>query len=86
MQKREKILDNVASFAGNTAGIVSGLHRNIREDVKSRIDEVIDRLDLVPREDLTRTQSLLDKALKDIEALKQRVDDLENTKKTKKKK
>jgi len=67
MQKREKILDDVAKLAGGTVSIASGMAHNIREDIKSRVTEVVDRLDLVPREDLERVETLLQNAIKEQE-------------------
>ena len=81
MQKRERILDDVAKFAGGTASIVSGLTQNIREEVKSRVIEIVDRLDLVPREDLERVETLLQNAIKEQEELKLRIEKLEKKKK-----
>ena len=81
MPNREKILDNVAQLAGGTAGIVSGLGRNIREEIKSRVDEIVDRLDLVPRQDLEALQIRLDEALKIQDDLKLRIEKLEKKKK-----
>lgn len=81
MQKREKILDNVAQLAGGTASIVSGLSQNIRAEIKSRADEAADRLDLVPRQDLERIEAMLQKALKEQKYLKLRIEKLEKKKK-----
>lgn len=81
MQNKEKLLDNVAQLAGGTASIVSGLSRNIREEIKSRVNEVVDRLDLVPREDLETLETRLEKSLKEQEDLKLRIEKLEKKKK-----
>lgn len=40
-------------MAGGTANIFGGMGRSIHEEIKSRVDEMATRLDLVPREDLT---------------------------------
>ena len=81
MQNREKILDNVAQLAGGTASIVSGLSQNIRAEIKSRIDETSDRLDLVPRADFERLEAMLEASLKEQEELKLRIEKLEKRKK-----
>lgn len=49
---KEKVLDDIARMAGGTANIFGGLGRSIHEEIKSRVDEMATRLDLVPREDL----------------------------------
>ena len=81
MQKRERILDNAAQFAGGTASIISGLSRNIREDIKSRVDEVVDRLDLVPRQDLERLETIVQETRAQNEDLKLRIEKLEKKRK-----
>lgn len=65
-----KILDDIARAAGGAVNILSGLRQQIREEVKSRVEEVADRLDLVPREDMDRAWSM-------IAALEQRIAVLE---------
>lgn len=81
MRNRERILDNVAQLAGGTAGIVSGLGQNIRAEIKSRVTEAVDRLDLVPREDLERLEAMLQETRAQNEDLKLRIEKLEKKKK-----
>ena len=85
MQNREKLLDDVAKLAGGTVSIMSGLTQNIRAEIKSRINETIDRLDLVPREDLERVELLLEQSRKEQENLKLRIEKLEKKNKPKSK-
>lgn len=77
----EKLLDNVARLAGGTIGIVSGLSHNIRAEIKSRVDEIVDRLDLAPRTDLDRLEIRLQESRKEQESLKLRIETLEKKKK-----
>lgn len=65
-----RLLDDIARVAGGAVNIVSGLQQQIREDMRSRIDDFADRADLVPREDLDRAEAMIAK-------LRQRLDDLE---------
>jgi len=81
MQKREKIMDDMARLAGGTVGIVSGISHNIRAEIKSRVDEVVDRLDLVPRADLDRVEAMLQETRKQHDDLKLRIEKLEKKKK-----
>lgn len=86
MQKREKIipekvLDDVARLAGGAIGVASGISKNIRAEIKSRADDVSDRLDLVPREDLDRVEAMLQNATKEQEELRLRIEKLEKKKK-----
>ena len=77
---KEKALDDLARLAGGAVSIVSGLGENLRQDVKSRIDETAQRLDLVPREDFDRLEKLVQEQAKKIEALEKEL----KPKKTKK--
>lgn len=77
MQTREKILDDIARVAGGTVGAISSLQRQIREDVKARVEEMAHRLDLVPREDFERLEARIHKMHGEIENLRNRVVALE---------
>lgn len=66
-----RILDDIARVAGGAVNIVSGLQQQIRDDLRSRVDDMAARMDLVPREEL-------DRALAMIGALRARVDGLED--------
>jgi BMFP domain-containing protein YqiC len=70
MGRDPKILDDMARVAGGAVNILSGVQQQIRDDVKARVDDMADRLDLVPRADL-------DHALLMIKALEERVSALE---------
>ncbi len=66
---KDKVLDDIARVAGGTVSVFSDLGHNIREDVKSRADEIAHRLDLVPREDFERLEALVQTQEKRIQAL-----------------
>ncbi len=70
-----KFLDDMAKMAGGAVSVLSSVRAQIKEDIKARVDDVADRLDLVPREDFERLQSM-------VNALVRRVDHLEGAKKT----
>lgn len=65
-----RLLDDIARVAGGAVNIVSGLQQQLREDLRSRMDDMADRADLVPRDDLERAEAMIQK-------LRSRVDDLE---------
>lgn len=65
-----KILDDIARVAGSAVNILSGVQQQIRDEIKSRMDEMADRMDLVPREDLIRAEAMIAK-------LRERQDDME---------
>lgn len=77
MIPKEKILDDVARIAGGGVSILSGLGKQLRNDVRARIEEVATRLDLVPREDFERVEMLLAAALEQLDTLQGRFDRLE---------
>lgn len=70
-----KAFDDIASLAGGAVNILASLRQQLRNEIKSRIDETIDRLDLVPREDYDALQARVD-------ALSARLDNMENKTKT----
>ncbi len=80
-----KILDDLAKVAGGTVSALSGLHGEIKTEIKARAEEIVHKLDLVPREDLEKLESMLIEAREEQERLSARLEALEN-KKTKKSK
>lgn len=76
-----KILDDLAKVAGGAVNILSGLQQQIRDEIKSRIDEMANRLDLVPREDLDRAEAMIEKLRRQQDAFEIRLAALEGTNK-----
>lgn len=70
---KDRVLDDIARVAGGTISVFSGLSQNIREEIKSRMDETAQRLDLVPREDLERLETMLAAQNARIEALEKQL-------------
>lgn len=77
MSKPSQIVDDIAQLAGGAAGLLSSVQKQIRDDIKTRVEEMATRLDLVPREDFERVEALLEKALTDQKEMKQRLEKLE---------
>ena len=77
MLEREKVLDDIAKIAGGTISALSGLNQQIRDEIRTRIDEAAMRLDLVPRQDFERLETMLVKAREEQEQLRKRIEDLE---------
>jgi len=67
---KEKVLDDIARVAGGTVSVFGGLSRNIREEIKSHVDEMAGRLDLVPREDFERLEMRIEALEKQLTAKK----------------
>ena len=81
MGSNPKFLDDMARVAGGAVNILSGMQQQIREEVKSRVDELANRMDLVPREDLDDALAMIAKLRTELGALEKRVSDLEGSKK-----
>lgn len=56
-----KIFDDLAKVAGGAVNMFSGVRQQIEGEIKARIDDMADRLDLVPREDFDRLSALVTK-------------------------
>ncbi len=68
-----RLLDDIARVAGGAAGLLGSVRQQIAEEIKARIDDMADRMDLVPRADLQRVEAM-------VAALQKRVDALEGKK------
>ncbi len=75
-----QLLDDIALVAGGAVNIVSGLQHQLREDMRSRMDDYASRVDLVPREDMERAEGMILKLRERIETLEGRLDRLEGKK------
>ncbi len=75
-----RLLDDIARVAGGAVNIVSGLQQQLREDLRSRVDSMADRADLVPREDLQRAEAMIAKLRSRIDDLEARMDKFEGKK------
>lgn len=73
-------MDDLAQLAGGAAGLLSSVQQQMRDDVKTRVEEMATKLDLVPREDFERVEALLNKALEDQKQMQERLDALEKKK------
>lgn len=62
-------IDDLARMAGGAVNVMSGLQQQIQEDIRSRVDQMAARLDLVPREDLERAEARIAKLEKQVAAL-----------------
>lgn len=51
MKPDMKILDDIARVAGGAVNILSGMQQQIRDEIRVRMEEAANRMDLVPRED-----------------------------------
>ena len=58
---KDKIFSDLADLAGGAATMFSALREQMRNDVKDRLDEWTERLDLVTRSDITRLEGMIEK-------------------------
>lgn len=79
--RREKVLDDLARVAGGTVGVLSGFGREIKGEIKSRMEDAASELDLVSREEFDRFELILTEALKKQAELEERLSALETKKK-----
>jgi BMFP domain-containing protein YqiC len=80
MTDKSKIFDDITQLAGGAAGLLNGVGQQIRDDMKTRIEDMATDIDLVPRDEFERVEALLYKALADNEEIKQRLEKLESSK------
>ncbi len=74
MKPDPKLFDDIARMAGGAVNILSGVQQQVQSEIKTRIDELAARLDLVPREDLDRAEARIAKLEKNMAALMERLD------------
>ena len=86
MKPDPKILDDIARVASGAVNVFSGLQQQLREDMKSRLEDMAGQMDLVPRSELDDALTVLQQLGKKVTALEQRLEKLEGKKNTEKKK
>jgi BMFP domain-containing protein YqiC len=77
-----KILDDLTRVAGGALNLFSGVREQVLNDVKSRMDEMADRMDLVPREDFDRLKLQVQELQNRLDALTPTTKEKAATKKT----
>jgi BMFP domain-containing protein YqiC len=80
MQDKDKLLDDLARMAGGTMSVLSGITKQVQQEIRTRVDEMAQKMDLVPREDFERVEALVVKQREELNALKTRLDKLEGKK------
>jgi len=61
MTNPKNLIDDITQLAGGAAGLLGNAKQQISDDVKARVEEVAERMDLVPRADLEKVEDLLKK-------------------------
>lgn len=78
ISKREKIMDDVARVAGGAAGLLNDAGKHAKDTLRTRIDDIAQDIDLVPREDFERLEAMLIESREEQEKLKKRLSILED--------
>lgn len=78
MSVREKLIDDIARFAGEAVGFVSDAKRQANQSLRSRLDEFALKMDLVPREDYERLEAIVIKTREEQKVLMERIELLES--------
>jgi len=76
-RKRGGLFDDLAGVAGGAFSALAGVRGEIEAAVRSQVDQVVQRLDLVKREDLDAAMEVARRAREGQEALEARVAALE---------
>lgn len=71
MQSKSRPLDDISNFLTNAAGALKGVGDEVKAMSRSQAEKFIADMDLVSRDEYEVLKARLDKALAEIEALKQ---------------
>jgi BMFP domain-containing protein YqiC len=69
MKPKEQIFDDIARVAGDAVSLFSGMTRQVKDEIRARVDELATRMDLVPREDFERLEAMLAETRRKVDAL-----------------
>jgi BMFP domain-containing protein YqiC len=78
MQTRNKILDDISQLMTNAMGVAQGAREEAETAMKSWIDRWMADRDFVTREEFDAVRAMAQKAREENEALKARIDALED--------
>jgi BMFP domain-containing protein YqiC len=78
MQTRNKVLDDISQLMTNAMGVAQGAKEEAETAMKSMIDRWLADRDFVTREEFDAVRAMAQKAREENEALKARIEALEN--------
>ena len=80
MQTRNKVLDDISQLMTNAMGVAQGAREEAETAMKSIVDRWLADRDFVTREEFDAVRAMAQKAREENEALKARIEALENAK------
>ncbi|MFN3209523.1 MAG: accessory factor UbiK family protein [Roseovarius sp.] len=78
MQTRNKVLDDISQLMTNAMGVAQGARQEAETAMSSMVDRWLADRDFVTREEFDAVRAMAQKAREENEALKARLDALEN--------
>lgn len=85
MSKNTHIIEDIARVAGGAINILGGVQKHVRDDIKTRVEDIATDIDLVPRAEHERLEMLVSSLFEKNEALEARIEELETSLKIKRK-
>lgn len=76
MQSENKALDELARLLSGAAGAAHGLRSEVEARMKDQVQRLLERMDLVTREEFEVVKALAEKARAEQEKLRQELDEL----------
>ena len=77
MDARRRLFDDLSKLATSAVGVVQGAGREAEELMRQRLDRIVDRMDLVSREEFEAVRAMAQAAREENERLAARVAELE---------
>ena len=78
MDARRRVLDDIAKVATSAAGLLQGAGREAETLLRQRLEALLDRMDLVPRDEFEAVKAMAAKARAENDALEARIARLES--------
>ncbi len=78
MQSKNKVFDDISQLMTNAMGVAQGARQEAETAMKSMLDRWLAERDFVTREEFDAVRAMAQKAREENEALKARMDALEN--------
>lgn len=77
MASDNRFLDDLARMAGGAVSLLSTVRRQIRSDLKERMESYTTRMDLAARDEVERLQASVSKFRMEQDQMKKKISDLE---------